>query len=109
MLINRKHSDIGHILENIVYLELIRRGYTVYIGKIGDLEIDFIAERNNEREYYQISATILDENTFKREIMPLKKVKDNFQKFIISMDEINLSEDGIKHLNILDFLQNRNN
>lgn len=109
LLINKKHSDIGHILENIVYLELIRRGYTVYIGKIGDLEIDFIAERNNEREYYQISATILDENTFKREIMPLKKVKDNFQKFIISMDEINLSEDGIKHLNILDFLQNRNN
>ena len=109
LLINKKHSDIGHILENIVYLELIRRGYTVYIGKIGDLEIDFIAERNNEREYYQVSATILDENTFKREIMPLKKVKDNFQKFIISMDEINLSEDGIKHLNILDFLQNRNN
>ena len=103
LLINKKHSDIGHILE------LIRRGYTVYIGKIGDLEIDFIAERNNEREYYQISATILDENTFKREIMPLKKVKDNFQKFIISMDEINLSEDGIKHLNILDFLQNRDN
>ena len=109
LLINKKHSDIGHILENIVYLELIRRGYTVYIGKIGDLEIDFIAERNNEREYYQVSATILDGNTFKREIMPLKKVKDNFQKFIISMDEINLSEDGIKHLNILDFLQNRNN
>ena len=109
LLINKKHSDIGHILENIVYLELIRRGYTVYIGKIGDLEIDFIAERNNEREYYQVSATILDENTFKREIMPLKKVKDNFQKFIISMDEINLSEDGIKHINILDFLQNRDN
>ena len=106
LLINKKHSDIGHILENIVYLELIRRGYTVYIGKIGDLEIDFIAERNNEREYYQVSATILDENTFKREIMPLKKVKDNFQKFIISMDEMNLSEDGINHLNILDFLQN---
>ena len=109
LLINKKHSDIGHILENIVYLELIRRGYTVYIGKIGDLEIDFIAERNNEREYYQVSATILDENTFKREIMPLKKVKDNFQKFIISIDEINLSEDGIKHINILDFLQNRDN
>lgn len=106
LLINKKHSDIGHILENIVYLELIRRGYTVYIGKIGDLEIDFIAERNNERKYYQVSATILDENTFKREITPLKKVKDNFQKFIISMDEMNLSEDGIRHINILDFLQN---
>ena len=93
-------------MENIVYLELIRRGYTVYIGKIGDLEIDFIAERNNEKAYYQVSATILDENTFKKEIMPLKKIKDNFQKFIISMDEINLSEDGIRHINILDFLQN---
>ena len=109
LLINKKHSDIGHILENIVYLELIRRGYTVYVGKIGDLEIDFIAERNNEKTYYQVSATILDENTFKREITPLKKVKDNFPKYIISMDEINLNEDGIKHINILDFLQNKEN
>ena len=109
LLISKKHSDIGHILENIVYLELIRRGYTVYIGKIGDLEIDFIAERNNEKTYYQVSATILDDNTFKREITPLKKVKDNFQKYIISMDEINLNEDGIKHINILDFLQNKEN
>lgn len=109
LLINKKHSDIGHVLENIVYLELIRRGYTVYVGKIGDLEIDFIAERNNEKTYYQVSATILDENTFKREITPLKKIKDNFQKYIISMDEINLSEDGIKHINILDFLQNKEN
>ena len=109
LLINKKHSDIGHILENIVYLELIRRGYTVYVGKIGDLAIDFIAERNNEKTYYQVSATILDENTFKREITPLKKVKDNFPKYIISMDEINLNEDGIKHINILDFLQNKEN
>lgn len=109
LLINKKHSDIGHVLENIVYLELIRRGYTVYVGKIGDLEIDFIAERNNEKTYYQVSATILDENTFKREITPLKKIKDNFQKYIISMDEINLSEDGIKHISILDFLQNKEN
>ena len=109
LLINKKHSDIGHILENIVYLELIRRGYAVYIGKIGDLEIDFIVERNNEKTYYQVSATILDENMFKREITPLKKIKDNFQKYIISMDEINLNEDGIKHINILDFLQNKEN
>ena len=96
-------------MENIVYLELIRRGYAVYIGKIGDLEIDFIAERNNEKTYYQVLATILDENMFKREITPLKKIKDNFQKYIISMDEINLNEDGIKHINILDFLQNKEN
>ena len=107
LLINKKHSDIGHILENIVYLELIRRGYTVYIGKIGDLEIDFIAERNNEREYYQVSATILDENTFKREITPLKKVKDNFHKNVSFSEIFDLSEERIE--SFIEKLRKENN
>jgi len=104
LLLGDKNTDIGHILENIVYLELIRRGYYVSIGKVGDLEIDFIAERDGNKIYYQVAATILDENTFAREIAPLQKVKDSYPKFIISMDEISADVDGIKQVNIIDFL-----
>lgn len=104
ILLGDKNKDIGHILENIVYLELIRRGYSVSIGKIGDLEIDFIAESKDDRIYYQVSATVLDSSTFAREIAPLKKIPDHYAKYIISMDEISMSEDGIKQINIIDFL-----
>ena len=104
LLLGDKNADIGHILENIVYLELIRRGYKVAIGKIGDLEIDFIAEYNGEKIYYQVAASVLSPETFAREIAPLQKVTDNYPKFIISMDEISINEDGIKQINIIDFL-----
>lgn len=104
LLLGDKNSDIGHILENIVYLELIRRGFRVSIGKVGDLEIDFVAENGDERIYYQVSASILDSNTYEREITPLKKVKDHYPKYIISMDEIPMVEDGIRQINIIDFL-----
>ena len=104
LLLGDRNADIGHILENIVYLELIRRGYKVAIGKIGDLEIDFIAEYNGEKIYYQVAASVLSPETFSREIAPLQKVTDNYPKFIISMDEISINEDGIKQINIIDFL-----
>ena len=104
LLLGDKNVDIGRILENIVYLELIRRGYHVYIGKVGDLEIDFIAEKGSDKIYYQVSATILDSHTFAREIAPLRKTKDSYPKYIISMDELSVEEDGIKQLNIIDFL-----
>ena len=104
LILGDKNADIGHILENIVYLELIRRGYQVSIGKIGDLEIDFIAEYNSEKIYYQVAASVLSPETFSREIAPLQKVTDNYPKFIISMDEISINEDGIKQINIIDFL-----
>lgn len=104
LLIGDKNTDIGHILENIVYLELIRRGYAVSIGKVGDLEIDFVAESGDDRIYYQVSASVLDPNTFSREITPLKKIADHYPKYIISMDEISMSEDGIKQINVVDFL-----
>ena len=104
LLLGDTAADIGHILENIVYLELIRRGYTVTIGKVDDQEIDFIAERNGSREYYQVSASILDPVTFASEIAPLKKVNDHYSKFILSMDEIAMSEDGIRQMNVVDFL-----
>lgn len=107
LLLGDKNTDIGHLLENIVYLELIRRGYAVSIGKVGDLEIDFIAESGGDKIYYQVAASVLDPTTFSREITPLQKVTDHYPKFIISMDEISMSENGIKQINIIDFLLQR--
>lgn len=104
LLLGDRRRDIGHILENIVYLELIRRGYKVYIGKVGELEIDFIAERNGEKIYYQVATTVVSEDTFEREIAPLKRVRDNYPKYIITMDELPMDEDGIKVMNVIDFL-----
>ena len=104
LILGDKNADIGHILENIVYLELLRRGYRVSIGKIGELEIDFVADRGENRVYYQVAASVLDPATFAREIAPLQKVSDHYPKFIISMDEISVNEDGIRQINIMDFL-----
>ncbi len=104
LLLGNKAADIGHVLENIVYLELLRRGFQVYIGKVDDLEIDFIAEKNGDKEYYQVSASVLDPTTFEREIAPLSKVHDNYPKYIITMDEFSSNNDGIKQINVVDFL-----
>lgn len=104
LLLGKKKSDIGHILENIVYLELIRRGYSVSIGKVGELEIDFIAEKSDSKVYYQVSASVLDPVTFEREITPLRRVQDNYPKFIITMDDISSDNEGIQQVNVVDFL-----
>lgn len=104
LLLGNKNTDIGHILENIVYLELLRRGYNVSIGKVDTLEIDFIAEKDGDKEYYQVSASVLDPITFEREIAPLRKVSDNYPKYIITMDELSSNNDGIKQINVIDFL-----
>lgn len=104
LLLGNKNSDIGHILENIVYLELVRRGYSVSIGKVGELEIDFIAEKSGSKVYYQVSASVLDPVTFEREITPLRRVQDNYPKFIITMDEISSDNEGIRQVNVIDFL-----
>lgn len=96
--------DIGHTLENIIYLELLRRGFSVSIGKVDNLEIDFIAEKNGEKQYFQVSASGLDPATFEREITPLLKINDNYPKFIITLDEISTDTDGIKQINAVDFL-----
>ena len=104
LLLGNKNSDIGHILENIVYLELVRRGYSVSIGKVGELEIDFIAEKSGAKVYYQVSASVLDPVTFEREITPLRRVQDNYPKFIITMDDISSDNDGIQQVNVIDFL-----
>ena len=103
LLLGKKNSDIGHILENIVCLELIRRGYSVSIGKVGELEIDFIAEKSGSKVYYQVSASVLDPVTFEREITPLRRVQDNYPKLIITMDDISSDNEGIQQVNVVDF------
>lgn len=97
--------DIGRIYENIVYLELINRGYKVYIGKVGEYEVDFVAKSAEDTIYYQVTNSILDENTFEREIRPLKLIKDSNSKYIITTDNVPRNNyDGIKCMNIIDFL-----
>ena len=104
-LLGTKPTDIGHILENIVYLELLRRGYEVYIGKTGDAEVDFIAINSEGQEYYQVAQTVMDESTLKRELSPLDSIKDHNPKYLLTMDYMPLtSYNGIKQINILEWL-----
>lgn len=104
-LLGTKKTDMGHILENIVYLELLRRGYEVYIGKFGDLEVDFVAINEMGVEYYQVSQTVLDEKTLSRELTPLNSIKDHNQKFLLTLDYTPLtSHNGIKQINAIDWL-----
>ena len=101
----RRDSDFGHILENIVFLELLRRGYSVQIGKIGELEIDFVASNPKEKIYIQVSQSIMDEKTLNRELRALQSIPDNYEKIIISMDKnYALSIEGIKIKNAIEWL-----
>ena len=105
MLLGNKSQDYGHILENIVYLELLRRGYQVYVGKVGTKEVDFIALKGTDVEYYQVSLSVLDENTLKRELEPLEKISDHNPKYLLSLDALPVSShNGIKQINALDWL-----
>lgn len=100
-----RNTDYGHVLENIVYLELLRRGYDVAIGKVGSLEVDFIATKFDTKIYYQVSASIMDEETRERELKPLQSINDYYARIILTMDRSLYSDfDGIKIVNILDFL-----
>jgi predicted AAA+ superfamily ATPase len=104
-LLGYRDVDMGHVLENVVYLELIRRNYKVYIGKINDKEVDFIAVKQNEKIYYQVSQTIKGEETRNRELESLRMIDDNHEKIILTMDkDYILSQDGIKIKNIIDFM-----
>jgi len=105
-LLGYKEHDIGYILENIVFLELKRRGYQVYIGKYNDLEVDFIAVDSNDKKYYQVTAGITaSEDTKKREFKPLESIRDNYEKYLITMDKVFLGDqNGIKVINIIEFL-----
>lgn len=104
-LLGYKSSNRGFVLENIVYLELIRRGYKVFIGKVLNGEIDFVVQCGLETIYIQVAESIKDESTFEREIKPLKMVKDYNKRVIITTDyDVNESYDGIRHINVMDFL-----
>lgn len=104
-LLGRKYVDLGHILENIVYLELIRRGYKVYIGKSGDKEIDFVAENSHGVTYYQVSYTVRDEKTLERELSALESINDHYPKYILTMDlDPEIDFNGIRKINVLEWL-----
>ncbi len=104
-LLGFRNTDYGHILENIIYLELLRRGYHVSVGKIESLEVDFIAEKSNQKKYFQVSATVQDEITRQRELKPLEAIPDNYEKIILTMDRALYADfNGIRIVNIIDFL-----
>ena len=105
MLLGYRDADRGHIIENIVFLELIRRDYRVYIGKIGETEVDFIAEKPNDKLYIQVTESMLSPETRERELRPLRMIQDNYEKIVLSMDKSYItSYDGIKALNLIDWL-----
>lgn len=104
-LLSRRSYDLGFLLENIIYLELLRRGYTVNTGKLGTSEVDFVANKDERLHYYQVTASLTDENTFKREITPLKNLTDNYPKTILTLDRFTLGNyEGIEVINAVDWL-----
>lgn len=100
--------DINLVLENIVYMELLRRGYTVTVGRVGEREVDFVCDKRNERLYVQVAYLLASEDTINREFGAYHSIKDNFPKYVVTMDELDMSRDGIKHRNIRDFLLAKN-
>lgn len=106
ILIRNKESDIGHIIENLAYLELMRRGYDVYVGDIDKGEVDFVAIKNNQTEYYQISATTLNPDKLARELAPLQSVQDNYPKYLLTLDELfgEANYNGIQKKNLIKWL-----
>lgn len=102
---NKYEADLGRKLENIVYFELYRRGGKVYVGKHNDREIDFVVQKaNNEREYYQVAFTVNDEKTFNREVSAFSSIRDNYPKFLLTLDYDNKSINGIQKINVIDWL-----
>ena len=104
MRIGRNQVNNSRIMENIVYFELLRRGYEITIGCIGDYEIDFVCKKMGEKIYVQVTMELSQEDTIEREFRPLLLVKDNYPKYVISTDEFDMSQYGIIHRNIFDFL-----
>ncbi len=104
-LLAREKYDLGFSLENIVYFELLRRGYSVNVGKVGTTEIDFVARKGEEILYYQVTASMTEESTFEREMRPLKSINDNYPKTVITLDRFSLGNyEGISVVNAIDWL-----
>lgn len=105
MLLGYRDADRGHIIENIVFLELLRRDYRVYIGKVREAEVDFVAEKPNDKLYIQVTESMHSPETRERELRPLRMIRDNYEKIVLSMDrDFITSYDGIKSLNLIDWL-----
>ena len=103
-IFENNQRDINQILENIIYIGMLRRGYEVKIGKINDLEVDFICTKYDEKIYIQVTYLLASPETIEREFSVLELIKDNFPKYVVSMDQFDMSRNGIKHYNIIDFL-----
>ena len=105
MLLGYRDADRGHILENVVFLELLRRDYRVYIGKVGEMEVDFVAEKPSDKLYIQVTESMSVPETRERELRPLRMIPDNYEKIVLSMDRDYITSfDGIKSLNLIDWL-----
>ena len=105
MVGRERTADRGHILENVVFLELLRRGYKVWTGRLRNLEVDFTVKNQiGEIEYYQVSWNILNKETQTREFMPLEIIKDNYPKFLLTTDSFTQSKNGIIHKNVFEWL-----
>ena len=103
-ILESNQRDINQIFENIIYLELLRKGYNVRVGKINNLEIDFVCTKGNEKIYIQVAYLLASSETIEREFSSLEKINDNYPKYVISMDEFDMSRNGIRHINMIDFL-----
>ena len=105
LLGKKANSDMGHILENIVYLELLRRGYKVYVGKVDNLEVDFVAENREGIKYYQVALTTRNQETLARELRSLQKTNDHYPKYLLTMDmDLETDYNGITKINVVDWL-----
>ena len=105
-ILGSNQRDINQIFENIIYLELLRKGYNVRVGKVDNLEVDFVCTKRNEKIYVQVAYLLASPETIEREFTSLEKIDDNYPKYVISMDEFDMSRNGIMHINIIDFLMN---
>lgn len=108
MLLGSRSTDVGHILENVVYLELLRRGYDVYVGKVDELEVDFVAVDSKKTTYFQVAATVRDESTLKRELAPLQSINNHYPKLILTLDDDPEADyEGIRRVNALNWLMGK--
>ena len=103
-IMENNQKNINQVLENIVYFEMLRRGCNVKIGKVDNLEVDFVCKKNDETIYIQVSYLLASEDTKEREFSVLENIKDNYPKYVLSMDEFDMSRNGIKHVNLIEFL-----
>ncbi len=104
MLVKAESSDIGHLLENVVYLELKRRGYEVFVGQLESGEVDFVCRKGEEICYFQVTYLLADESIIAREFGVYESIKDNYPKFVLSLDQYDMSRNGIRHINLIDWL-----